>query len=433
MRCTEVLPRAWPVTPVSRRVVLGQMQSFLRHCIDDAPFLAALGGLLLENDEPARALEWLERSLLLDPGNLGARADHALALAALGEPEAALQLAAEWRGRSDIPPALAAKLLPEFRDSGLAFRNVRLGGIERRRWGLQGEVQLLGGHESNLDRSPKLSELTLTIPEGPLTLPVLSEPRKGNALYGSAVAQLGYAVNSRLILRSGLSLSARQSSAQPGTDWSQVQWNAEFEYRARQWSADAELGLSWSSGPLSEPYQAQRMAANLRRRLGSCEARLGALQDRREQETTKLLDATAQVWQLGLECPLPDAPGWRLALTLAGGDDEPRTGERPGGAQSLRSGGLRLVGQLAAGAKLELQWQRKNLKDEEGYSPLLENNAIRRLRQSQVAAELNLALEPLGMPGWSASLQWQQFTQRSNLPLFSFQARSVYAGLRWRW
>lgn len=436
LNCVDALPRAWPVTPLSRRVVIAQLQLMLRGCIDDALFLASFGALLLENEEPGRALEWLERSLLLDPGNLGARADHALALAALGEPEALLQLAAEWRGRSDIPPALAAKLLPELGQAGLSWRNVRLGGVERRRWGLQGEVQLLGGHESNLDRSPKLSELTLTIPEGPLTLPVLSEPRRGSALYGSAVLQLGYAVRPRLILRSGLSLSARQSAAQPGTDWSQVQWNAEMEYRGADWSADGELGLSWSSGPLSEPYQSQRMAANLRRRVSACEARVGALHDRREQETTRLLDASAQVLQLGLDCPLPALPkagAWRLSLTLAGGEDEPRSGDRPGGLQKLRSAGLRLVGQPSESTRLELHWQHRNLKDEQGYSPLLENNAIRRLQQRQAAAEISLALDQHGWQGWTASLQWQQFTQRSNLPLFSFQARSVYAGLRWRW
>jgi hypothetical protein len=44
------------------------------------------------------------------PALEAAQADHALALAALGEPVALQELLGQWAGRSDVPPALWRRL-----------------------------------------------------------------------------------------------------------------------------------------------------------------------------------------------------------------------------------------------------------------------------------------------------------------------------------
>ena len=98
--CTALATSPWPLTAASRRTLLHRFEAVRTACIAHAPFLAMLGALWLEEGEPDQALLWLERSLMLEPEQLGAQADHALALAALGEPAARISLAEGAGGRA---------------------------------------------------------------------------------------------------------------------------------------------------------------------------------------------------------------------------------------------------------------------------------------------------------------------------------------------
>ena len=109
--CGDLSQAAWPTGASARRARLQRLDLVRQLCASHGPFLAALGALWLEEGEPNQALLWLERALLLDPGNLGAQADHALALAALGEPAALAELAKAWAGRTDVPAALRDKFV----------------------------------------------------------------------------------------------------------------------------------------------------------------------------------------------------------------------------------------------------------------------------------------------------------------------------------
>ena len=401
--------------------------------MDDPQLLAQLGGLLLENDDPTQALVWLERSLLLDPGNLGAQADHAIALAALGEPEALRALSEAWRQRSDIPSGLRERLFPTAPGRQYALPSARLGEPEPPRWGLQGEINVAIGRESNLDRSPRLTELTLTVPEGPLVLPVISEPRTGNASIASAAVQGGYAIGERTVLRSGLNLNVRRAPSEPGTDWHQAQWAAEVEHRGSGWRLQAEGGVVWIGGPLNEPYRLHRFGLAAELMLNVCGVRASGSHDRREQSRTALLNSSTELWTLSLQCPVPGLPSWLVSLNLSAGDDKPDSAERPGGPQRLRAEGLRVSGPLGSATRLDFYLRDSDVADASGYSVLLDNNAIRRQKLRQVSLELNHSLRRFGWQGWSATLQWQTATQRSNIQLFSYRADTVYGGVRWAW
>ncbi len=401
--------------------------------MENAQFLAQLGGLLLENEDPAQALVWLERSLLLDPGNLGAQADHAIALAELGEPEALRALSEAWRQRSDIPPALRQRLFPVDRARQYALPRVRLGDVQRARWGWQGEISLVAGHESNLDRSPRLSELTLTVPEGPLVLPVVSQPRTGSATLASAIVQGGYALGDRTILRAGLNLNARRAVAEPGTNWVQSQWSNEIEHRGAGWRLQADAGIVWIGGPLNEPYRLHRLGLAAEVQLNGCGVRASGSHDRREQSVTDALNSSTSLWTASLQCPLPGLPRWLASVNFSRGKDTPESADRPGGGQQLRAEGLRVTGQIGADSRLDFYLRDSRVTDASGYSPLLDNNAIRRVKLRQVSIELTHSLQRFGWQGWSATLQWQGATQQSNIQLFGYRADTVYGGLRWAW
>src|SRR5690606_22160978 len=108
--CDAVAATPWPLTLAGRQVLLRRLEAMRERCMDRPAFLAMLGGAWLEDGDPAQALVWLERALLLDPDSLPARADHALALAALGEPAALRELALEWQRRPDMPALLRARI-----------------------------------------------------------------------------------------------------------------------------------------------------------------------------------------------------------------------------------------------------------------------------------------------------------------------------------
>lgn len=418
---------------MQRKAAIERMQRRRAACLDDAVFLALLGALLLDDGDPAQALVWLERSLMLDPGNLGARADHALALADLGLPEALRELSAALAHRSDLPEALRDRLYPAERRRSYALRGSRLGGPAPPRQGMLAELTLTSGYETNLDRAPRLTELTLTFPDGPVVLPVTSVPRSGAALLGLASVQGAYAATQGTVLRSGLSLLARGAPAHNETDWHQLQWASQAELQASGWRGLMEFAISWVGGPLVEPYRLQRWSLAGERYFGNCRARVAIETEDRNQELTLNLNSQTSAWLASWQCPLPLLPGWRWSLAHRHGDDRPESMDRPGGRQALRANGLRLEGRLGRSTRLDASLSLSSLHDSTGYSPLLDDNAVRQLQLRQFWIEVAHRLGDMGPAQTEALLQWQDSRQRSNLGPFAYRAASVYGGLRWTW
>lgn len=431
--CAEQSRANWPESLTARRARIAELQRLRHLCIDDAAFLALLGAMLLEDGDAEQALVWLERSLLLDPDSLGARVDHALALAALGQPGALKEVADALRNRGDVPPALRARLYPSEQRSVFAWPSVRLGHALRPHWGAQGEISLLTGHEGNLDRSPRLSELTLTLPDGVLVLPVESQPRSGAATLGAAALQLAYAPQPATILRAGVILAARAASSQRATDWHQWQWAAGASHTRNGLRGQLDLSVAGIGGPLGEPYALRRLGMSVEAELKDCRVRLTLEHELRVQSQTASLDSRTDAWLAGLQCPLPIGQGWRWTLDLRAARDRPQSPDRPGGLQRSNGAGLRLAGAVWRDALLELGLRSGTARDALGYSPLLDDNAPRRLALHQLSMEMAVPLHRADGQRLEAVLKWQAAYQSSNLPLFRYRANSAYGGVRWFW
>ena len=431
--CAEMSSRAWPVGLTSRRARIAELQRLRSFCLDDSAFLAVLGALLLEDGDAEQALMWLERSVMLDPDSLGARVDLALALSAVGQPGALKELAEQLRHRSDMPAALRERLYPADRPSVFALPPVRLGHALRPEWGFQGEISLLTGHEGNLDRSPRLNELTLTLPDGPLTLPVESQPRSGLATIAAAALELAYSPQPALVLRSGFILGARSAPSRHSTDWRQWQWIANASYSFNGVRVYGDYGIAGVGGPLGEPYLLRRLAAGLESRLDDCRARISYEVEDRQQSVTTTLDSRADAWIGAMQCPTVVVNEWNWLLDLRVGRDKPESESRPGGMQRSEGAGLRLAGPVARRLQLEISWRSSRARDALGYSPLLENNAARRISLHQLTVELSAPVYRGTDQRIDAVLKWQGARQSSNLPLFQYRANSTYGGLRWIW
>lgn len=431
----------WPATVVARKALIARLNGVRLACMEDAAFLALLGALQLEDDDIEQALIWLERSLLLDSDNLSAQADFVIAMFRRGEPGPAMALALAWADRDDVPVPLRGRLSQVLaRRAGLLARSVTAVAVG---WSHQADVALLYGHENNLDRSPQLSELTLTVPDGSIVLPVVSAPRQGRAWLATAAYQFAWSSGQRLALRGGLSASARRSSRQGSTDWEQQQaaLGGTFQAAGLRWSLDHQA--IWVGGPLGDPFHQARTVLMAEWATGTCRLRASYDDEQRRQSRRRDLDAQYQGGVAGLQCALYDSR-IGLGMSLRGGRDSPRTPDRPGGDQQVSALGLRGVVLLAASWRLELNLRQTLSRDSAGYSALLENNAVRWLRLSQATAELTIPLNrytafvETGGNGQTGStlellIQIQAARQRSNLPLFVYRADSAYTGLRWTW
>lgn len=398
--------------------------------MENPGFLAVLGGLLLEDGDAEQALIWLERSLLLDPGNLGAVADHALALAMLGETSALSQLTAAWSGRSDIPPGLRARLFPKT--AGVSAP-IKLGRSGLPVWGLQREISILAGYESNLDQSPRLNELTLTAPDGNVNLTVNSQPKRATALTASASLQGAYSPDPSSVWRTGVNASARSAPSEQRTDWTYVQWTASGVQRWPWWRTFVDLGASWVGGPLNEPYHLYRVGLAADVAASSCRIRLGLDAEQRRQTRTTTFNALSTGVQLGAECPVPWDSAGTWSVFVRGATDRPDEEGRPGGKQRHVTAGARWSVPLNSRWQADATIRSSEVRDDQGYSVLLESDARRWLRQYQFSAELTYRPTFPALADAQAVLQIHMVRQASNLPLFAYSVLSLYSGLRWGW
>ena len=429
--CEQWVQAPWPTSPAARRALLDELQAQIPVCSGNTRFLVLVGALWLEEGDAARALLWLERALLLDPDAPGVRADHALALAAMGEFAARDELLREWRDRSDVPPALTRRLLAAgpAAPEGNGTRNGSAA-----RWLQRREVSVVAGSETNLNRSPVLDGITLTSPDGPIELPlaVPIRPKAGQALQAELGWRVGYDNGAGMLWQASIALAARRAPKVTETDWHYVQGATEIWKGWGPWRTQLKLNLGAAAGPLNEPFNVYGLGAALERDLAGCTLRTSLDAEARRQGSSHLADGNIASALLSAQCRPVDGLNWRLGWALRYSHDRPTTAERPGASQNQWTSALQAAGTLGP-VKLDLIWRTLRSSDTAGYSPLLENNAIRSYRQSQFQLELAYPLQNFGLQNAEAIVQWSTTRQRANIVVFEHQGDSSYGGLRWRW
>lgn len=432
--CTLLASAPWPTDIGERRSLIQRLEARRERCMDHAAFLAALGGYWLEDGNPAQALLWLERSLLLDPHQLGARADYALALAAVGERTALEDLLKEWGGRTDLPPLLISRLVEAgSRKPGNGSPAER--DLARGRWVQVREISLVVGHESNLDRSPRLNELTITPPDGPVPL-LLDQPLKPRP-GAAAVAELSwhgaYSPASGTIVQAGVQGTARVAPGNSVTDWHHLQLAIAAAHRWGEWRAETQASLTGVGGALNEPYRLLRWGASIDRIGFGCNHRVSVDIEMRTQSANTLADSRSTGGGLNVQCPMPRVADWTLGTALRVSTDMPLSSGRAGGIQRQWSLGFRAAGPVGTVGRVDLNLRLGRAIDAEGYNPLLQYNARRWLNPVQVSLEYAHPAPSLALSDGEFVAQMQAIRQDSNLPVFHYSSVGVFGGLRWKW
>ena len=445
--CPALARTPWPRSAPAQAALLRRMEAAAERCNRDASFLAAFGGAWLEVGDAEQAVLWLERALLLNPALEAAQADYALALAALGEPAAREELVRAWQDRADVPPVLWRRLTQTA--SAVAGRIARPDDPSRAAgrptagngWLQVREVQLLLGHETNLAQSPRLSELTITPPDGPITLPLAEplQPRSGAAALLDLSWQGAVSPAPRQTILFGVQASARHSPSDSDTDWNSLRLAFAASHRSGAWRWQLQGRAQFAGGPLNEDGRQVRWDLSADGPAGPCSQRWLVEADDRRYRRAPINDARSTAVAASVLCAVPGFRGWTFGISGRRADDRARSDERPGGDQRQESIALRVLADLGRNGRLggpwvlDAQWRFGRTLDADGYSVLLENNVRRSSNSHHLLLELTGPWLDWPLSRAESVIQLVNSNQKSNLAVFSYTATSLYGGLRYRW
>jgi hypothetical protein len=356
-----------------------------------------------------------------------------------------------WQGRTDVPPVLwkrlndpAPRLARGAAQPGTGGPDALAAGpaeLPAAGWAQLRELQLLAGYEDNLAQSPRLSELTITPPDGPVTLPLERplQPRPGGAALLDATWQAVVSPSARHSYLVGVQASARHAPGASDTDWHSVRLGLGAYRRSGAWRWEIQGRAQYAGGHLTEDSRMWRLGLGAEGPAGPCSQRWYLEAEDRRYREFRLNDAQVAGVAASLLCPVPGRRDWTAGVSLAWGEDRARSDRRPGGDQHKAVLGVRLradlgpLGRSATPWTLDAQWRYSHSQDKKGYSPLLKDNARRSTENQQITLELIGPWFESAAERVESVVQVLVSQEKSNLPVFSFDAASVYAGLRYKW
>lgn len=384
-----------------------QLAPLLPKCLGSAQYFSLYGASLMHTGDLSRALEMLERALLLSPDNGGALLDYSYALYYSGELLAALDINRQLQRRSDTPEHIR-KLLDQRQ---------AVWESNKTRWTRQ--FALLSGYHDNLNGVADLSSLTLTLDE--VNLSVL--------LDDSSRAVAGGYLSSRFSLQRINQVSAGYQR------FSLILQN--YVTELSDVNTD-EVALS---------YEDLRLLSN-----GSRRWRVDAsyLRNGDEDLYWSLSGQMFRYWDWNGCSPYVEASGQQLEFMDRGYLDEFSVklggGVRCGGNKNQLTVGAfanynqALHGRPGAdrsGGGVSVKWQRDlvkgmlftqvsltSLHDDEGYSPLLESF------ERRTTDNVSLSLQYLYPVGHGITLHAGLYVrhQDSNIELFDIQSTNMDVG-----
>lgn len=425
----------------------------LPDCQRSVPFLTQIGQLLNTRGRYLEALDHLERALLLNPNLPQAQLDYAIALAGSGDLLSAGLLLDSILAQSDLPPDLRRTLLQARQRLANPERLAAAGKADAagNPLAVGFSASLRHGRDSNLLGTPSISSLELTFP-GELVVVQLADgnaPRAGSYTRADAKLELSHHTPGAGRWELAASHMARTSPAVPEANTQQTELALEYSRPMGQssgpWGAylgtslvnittdggthyasqGLVTGLQWAQ-PATPPTPMPQPALVR----STCSARAGLEWQNRDLSSNPILSSSYAGSAAHWACSATGGGQWQLSAKL--GLDRPRDPDRPGGEQtvaSLRGIALWPLSTVQQAGSVLVEAEVSTSRDTTGYSPLLDNAAVRSSRRLTTRLEYQRMLGA-GLLG-TVGAEWSG--QDSNLALFRVQNWGSYAALRLAW
>ena len=429
-------------------LLLPHLQANLATCQNNVAWLIWSGQTLVNAKQYLLASDYLERALMLEPDNRGAKLDYALALAGTEQPEAALSLVKSLMQEPDMPEHLRTSIKGLLAKLESAQNTLTATGINQKLKEPNASphkfyVGAKFGRDSNLLGAPNLSELSLNFSGIPFNLSLDSSYLSQSGYYKRA--DLGWSYNQPVaasspenagLLQAWAQARGRESSVTP--EAFQQQALVGVEYRARPFDSLGRFGASQLGtyvsaqgmdlkGGTSVKYAAQTLSLGLHKASSAwgykCEAKLGAEWQSRDLASNPILSGRYQGAAAQWFCQ--NSQGQALLLAASGGRDNNTDPARAGGVQSETA--ARIMGRWGA-VMVELEADLK--KDSRIYSVLL-SDSMRKIARAGFRIEWQGSL--VAYPDVQVQAGVQLSHQRSNLQLFRQQNWGPYIGLSKAW
>ena len=426
-------------------------------CDEQATCQAQKGAQLLAQGRVEEAAVALEKALLLDPNLPGVQLDYAQALALIGLKGSARAMLADVLQRPDIQPNLKSKLTGAQNEPSYASQSSL-----QSEWQWSKLAQAAVGHETNLNSATFTDSLTLMLSNGPVTIGLsdAAKPMAGPAtktllaVQGSKRAGAGLLALGELSVSASLSnKTALQTDSLTGL---KPDRNQTFEAVAKyslpmiagaasgQWQFSAGGTQFWLGGLSAYSDTGFNVKFNWDRTFEpgirgilnlegqSCKLAPSLGQTHQTFPLSSSLNGVYAFARMEMLCK---AQTQESQVVLGSGSDKAQEANRPGGDKRrtellLRHERLTSLPwspfkQVQAG-QLSTWVRYAKSADAQIYSDLLGD-----LKTTTQRADWGVGFWVPLDKSWSAGLNLEATSQRSNNTLFNLKNLGVYAGIRW--
>jgi len=413
-------------TPNPATSLLSDLKAQQETRAGDPDFDYLLGVAALEAGELQLALDALERVVLHRPTFAGAWLDLALVHTRLNDAASAEAILAHVESSFDPPPALRAQIAQ-------ARRLLAPPPLQAATRGWHGDLALLAGTTSNANAGLAVSGFSLTpldLPQVPVAVDPDQRPRRDNQLQirgslyrdfahdnGSTTSLLGY-------------LRGRQYASE--NDFSFYELAGGISH-ARPLAPGLALTLGSSArqlqlggASLATFYTA---SLGLRREWQACNAQASGEYEYRDYSREGYFSADILWAGGGVDCR---RGSHSVSLAARVGRDQPRSQsgiDRAGGDTTRLEASLLWRWQWTQQWSSDLLVYYVHNRDASGYSPLLADDATRRVERLGQRLTLQRSLDAAGR--WRLLLEAENGRDYSNLPIFRLEERQVSVGLRY--
>lgn len=387
---------------------------------NDASYHYLLGLLMAKKGRYLEAIEAFEHTVLIDPNNAGAWLDLGLAY----------KQSKQFVSAKAMFDYVESEFQPnqKIRDIIITSRRqMDLAAFSEKKW--RGTVEFAVGRDSNANSGILASIIPVTFGTTTIDLPLDAsyKPRADNFINGFAEFRYQNIMGRDVFEASTL---VRDQSFRREHAFSSAQASLNLTWRrSTAWGVGSLSGTSeyFSLGGTSLLMNSH-VGGTWEHYWKSCRIGGGLESEWRRYHSLLNLHANVNWAQAAMACDLRflDRP-FQLSILARAGLDQPLA-SRAGGETRRRDWALQAAYQIHPRVRSDLTWATSNAADQDGYSPLLDNNARRRIERDTLRAQMTISASPNA----DLLIRVEKNRVRSNILLFSQQSSYSSIGLQYR-